>query len=435
MTARPRARKRDGGSFLAVGRRLGARGVPVLLALGCGLAVGAAPPRVKLGIDVLQGRAFRELRGKRVGLIANPASVDGQGRSTIDILHRAIGLEVEALFAPEHGIDGRAGAGEEVRDTRHAATGLKVYSLYGPGPVRRPTPAMLKRMDALVYDLQDAGFRAYTYISTLGLAMESCGQAGIEFVVLDRPDPLGGLRVEGPMLDLRFKSFVGQWPVPLVYGLTPGELARMIAGEKWIAHPPKVTVVEMEGWRREMTWQDTGLKWHPPSPGVLTPRRCFYLPAMALLANIGGVSVGFGTATPYECLAAPWFNANQLCDWFRHRGIPGVSFTPVRFTPTRGAYAGHEVEGVHIRFTDPARAPLVALNFYGLEAARKLGRRDLYAQAVKAGHSFGMFDKVNGTDATRKALAAGRGASEIIASWAADEAAFRQKRRKYLLYP
>lgn len=414
-----------------------ARTAGIVAWLGAGwlaAAPAATPGPVETGIDVLQTRAFRELRGKRIGLIAHPASVDHQGRSSIEILHRAVGLEVGALFAPEHGIDGKAPAGKEFPDTIHAGTGLKVYSLYGPGPVRQPTPAMLQGLHALVYDLQDVGFRAYTYISTMGLAMESCGRAGIEFVVLDRPNPLGGLRVEGPMLKPRFKSFVGQWPVPLVYGLTAGELARMIAGEGWIAHPPKVTVVAMRGWRRSMTWGDTGLKWHATSPGVQNERRCFYLPAMSLLAHIGGVSVGFGTARPYECLAAPWFNADQLAGWFRQRRLPGVTADPVHFTPTRGMYAGQKVHGVHLRFTDPARAPLVALNFYGLEAARRLGRRNLYAQAVQAGRSFALFDKLTGDDAIRDALAAGRSAAEIIAAWSVGEEKFRQQRRKYLLY-
>lgn len=387
------------------------------------------------GVDALQGRAFRELRGKRVGLIANPASVNREGRSTIDILHRAVGLEVGALFGAEHGVEGKHGAGQEFRDGVHVPTGLPMYSLYGPGAVRAPTPAMLKNLDALVYDLQDVGFRAYTYISTMGLAMESCGAAGVEFVVLDRPNPLGGLRVEGPMLDPKFKSFVGQWPVPLIYGMTPGELARMIAGEKWVATPPKVTVVRMQGWDRGMTWQDTGLEWRPTSPGVQSADRCFYLPAMSLLADIGGVSVGFGTAWPYECLAAPWFQADQLCGWLKTRGLPGVDFVKVDFIPTRGAYAGQKVQGARIHFTDPARAPLVPLNFYAMEAARRLGGRDLYASAAKNRTSFGMFDKINGTDRTRAALKAGRSAAEIIASWAAGEDIFRRKRQKYLLYP
>ncbi|MCP5522588.1 MAG: DUF1343 domain-containing protein [Verrucomicrobiales bacterium] len=403
----------------------------VLTALTVVVAAGTVQP----GIDVLQSRAFRELRGKRVGLIANPASVNREGRSTIDILHRAVGLEIGALFGPEHGVEGKHDAGVEFPDGVHVPTGLPMYSLYGPGAVRAPTAAMLKNLDALVYDVQDTGVRNYTYISTMGLAMEACGAAGVEFVVLDRPNPLGGLRIEGPMLDPKFKSFVGQWPIPLLYGLTPGELARMIAGEKWIATPPKLTIVRMQGWNRTMTWQDTGLDWRATSPGVPSAERCFYLPAMSLLADIGGVSVGFGTSMPYECLAAPWFNANQLCDWLQGRGLPGVRFLPVKFTPTRGAYAGQEVQGARIRFTDLARAPLVSLNFYAFEAARRLGGRDLYASAAKHRTSFSFFDKINGTDQTRAALKAGKSAAEIIASWAAGEESFRRKRARYLLYP
>src|SRR5216117_1726851 len=220
--------------------------------------------QVQLGSDVLAANGFRELQGKRVGMITNPSGVNRNGESTIDLLRNAPGVKLVALLGPEHGVYGDVKAGENIRDKTDQRTGLPVHSLYGA--TRKPTPAMLKGLDALVYDLQDTGVRSYTFISTMGLAMEACAQARVEFVVLDRPNPLGGERVEGPMLDERSRSFVGQWKLPYAYGMTCGELARMINGEGWIKSPCKLTVIPMKGWHRLMVWRDTGLAWAPTSP-------------------------------------------------------------------------------------------------------------------------------------------------------------------------
>ncbi len=394
----------------------------------------AAQAEVRLGSDVLAARDFKELRGKRVGLIANQTSVNGRGESTIDRLRHASGVRLVRLFALEHGLDGKVAAGVEFKDSVHAATGLPVKSLYGPGPTRRPTPAMLKGLDALVYDIQDTGIRPYTYISSMGLAMEACAAAGVEFVVLDRPNPLGGLRVEGPMLDPRFRSFVGQWEIPLIYGLTCGELARMINGEGWISNRCKLTVIAMQGWRRSMTWPDTRLPWHPTSPNVRSFDAAIGLPATGPVGEIGGLNIGLGSDYPFQCLAAPWLDAGKMAAYLNGLHLGGVKFIPVSFKSTRGAYAGSMVHGVRLEFTDGATAPLAAINYYVLDTARKVCRRDLFAEAVKAGRSFAMFDKVNGTDAVRKALQAGKSAASIVASWHSGEAAFRAKRRKYLIY-
>lgn len=397
--------------------------------------LAAAPARVRLGCEELAARGFRELQGKRVGLIANQTSVDAAGKPTWEHLRQAPGVSLVALFAPEHGLAGDLPAGKEFTNTVHRPTGLPVFSLYGPGPTRKPTPAMLRGLDVLVYDLQDTGYRAYTYISTLGLAMEACGAAGVEFVVLDRPNPLGGLRVEGPRLNPAFRSFVSQWNVPLIYGLTPGELARMINGEGWITNRCRLTVVPMAGWQRSMTWPDTGLPWVPPSPNVRSFATALGLPATGLAGEVGGLNIGLGGDYPFRCFAAPWLNGQKLATHLNRLRLPGVRFNPFSHRPTRGAYAGQTVHGVWIEFSDPARAPLAALNFYALEAARKLAGRDLLAEAVKGGKSLNLFDKLLGGDQTRKALEAGRPAAEIVASWKAEEAAFRQRRRPYLLYP
>jgi uncharacterized protein YbbC (DUF1343 family) len=406
--------------------------LPALLAV---FLAWRAQAEVRLGSDVLAARDFQELRGKRVGLIANQSSANARGVSTIQRLRQAPGVMLVALFAPEHGIDSDLPAGREFTNSIHRATGLPVYSLYGPGPVRRPTPAMLKGLDVLIYEVQDTGFRPYTYISTMGLAMDACGAAGVRFMVLDRPNPLGGQRVEGPLLDPAFRSFVGQWDIPLIYGLTAGELARMINGERWISNRCQLTVVAMTGWKRSMTWRDTGLRWTPTSPNVRTFATALGLPATGLVGEIGGLNIGLGGPHPFQCFAAPWLDANKTATFFNGLKLPGVRFHPVTFTSPRGAYNGQTVQGARIEFTAPATAPLAALNFHALDAARKLGRRDLFAEAQKAGKSFAMFDKVVGTDKVRRALQAGQSAASIVASWKAGEDAFRRRRQSYLLYP
>ncbi|MHB9009131.1 MAG: exo-beta-N-acetylmuramidase NamZ family protein [Limisphaerales bacterium] len=408
---------------------------PILLvALGLMAGVLAAEPKVRLGSEVLAARGFKELRGKRVALITNQTGVNRAGRSTIDLLRAAPGVRLVALMAPEHGLRGTYGAGQEFRDETDPATGLKVFSLYGPGPTRKPTPAMLKGIDAVVYDLQDLGVRSYTYISTLGLAMEACGAAGVEFVVLDRPNPLGGLRVEGPPLNPRFRSFVGQWNVPYAYGLTCGELARMLNGERWITNRPSLTVVPLEGWQRSMVWRDTGLPWVATSPNVQTAGAGLHLVSTGVLGELGGVSIGMGTDSPFQLVGAPWLNAAKFCDVMSGYRLPGVRFTPVRFTPTRGMFKDQSVPGARIVMVSPATAPLVALNYYLLEAVKKTSGRDLFAEAVKRGKNFTMFDKVTGSDVTRKDLQVGRSARRIVESWRDFEESFRQRRARHLLY-
>ena len=400
-----------------------------MLCLGVG-SVRAA--EVKLGNEVLARGGFKVLQGKRVGLLTNPSGVNRNLESTIDLLRSAPGVKLAALFGPEHGIYGDVPAGDKVESRTDPRTGLPAYSLYGA--THQPTPDMLKDLDALVYDLQDTGCRSYTYISTMGVTMDACGEAGIEFIVLDRPDPLGGVRIEGPLVEDKFRSFVGHWDVPYVYGLTCGELARMLNGEHWIKHPCKLTVVRMAGWKRSMVWRDTGLPWVPSSPHVPHGDSALYQVATGMLGEIGGVSTGIGYTLPFECIAAPGLDPYRLAELLNGYNLPGVRFKPTTYKPYYFTFKDELVGGVQIFFTDPARAPLTALNFYALEALKRGGGHDLFAEAMEAGKSFNMFDKVNGTDATRKALQAGTSAAEIVASWKPGEDAFRQKRKPYLLY-
>lgn len=399
------------------------------------LALTAAPAAaapVRLGNEVLADGGFKVLRGKKVGLITNPSGVTRELVSTIQLLREAPGVELKALFGPEHGIYGDVPAGDKVESRTDQRTGLPVHSLYGA--TRRPTPAMLEGLDALVYDLQDTGCRSYTYISTMGEAMEACGEAGIEFIVLDRPNPLGGQRVEGPKLEAGFRSFVGRWDVPYVYGMTCGELARMINREGWLKKSCRLSVVPMKNWRRSQTWRDTGLPWVPTSPHVPHGESPLFQVATGMLGEIGGVSTGIGYTLPFQCVAAPGVDSHALAAALNGCGLRGVRFFPITYQPYYFTFKDQVIGGVEVFFTEPATAPLTAVNFYALEAVRRVAGLDVFAEAVKNGKSFGMFDKVNGTDATRKALQAGVPAGEIVAAWAPGEAAFRKARAKYLLY-
>ena len=388
---------------------------------------------VKLGDEVLAAHGFKELAGKRVGLLTNPSGVNRNLETTVDLLLHAPGVKLVALFGPEHGIYGEVGAGEKVTNSVDAHTGLKVFSLY---PKHKPTPEMLSGVDAMVYDLQDTGCRSYTFITTMGMAMEACAEAGIEFVVLDRPDPLGGRRVEGLPAEEKFRSSVSKWPVPYVYGLTCGELARMINGEGWISKPCQLTVVPLKNWRRAMTWKDTGLPWVPTSPHVPHDDSPLYLVATGMIGELGdtNVSIGIGYTLPFECVAAPGVDMHKLAAALNGYQLPGIRFQPVSYKPFYGPFKNEEVSGVQIHFTDAARAPLTAVNFYAIEALKKTAGLDVFAKAVETKRGVAMFDKVNGSDQPRRLLQAGEPAAEIVAGWKSGEDAFRAERAKYLLY-
>ncbi len=395
-------------------------------------AVFSSQAAVKLGNEVLAASHFKVLQGKRIGLLTNPSGVNANLESTVDVLRAAPGVKLVALFGPEHGIYGDVPAGDKIESRTDPRTGLPVYSLYGA--TYKPTPEMLRGLDAMVYDLQDTGCRSYTFISTMGVAMEACAETGVEFIVLDRPNPLGGERLEGPLLDPKFRSMVSRWDVPYVYGLTCGELARMMNGEGWLKKPCKLTVVPMKGWRRGMVWRDTALPWVPTSPHVPHGESALFQVATGMLGEIGGVSTGIGYTLPFQCIAAPGIDPEKLAAALNAYRLRGVRFKPVTYKPYYFSYKDEMVGGVQVYFTDATHAPLTAVNFYALEALKRVADRDLFAQAIEAKKSFGMFDKVNGTDATRKALQAGTPAAEIVASWKTGEDMFRQKRKPYLLY-
>lgn len=388
-------------------------------------ALPAAPARaaaVALGVDVLQQSRFDILRGKRVGLVTNQTGVDSRGVRTRLILHRAPGVRLVALYTPEHGLDGTEKAGAHVASRKDPLTGLTAHSLYGP--TRKPTPEMLRGVDALVFDMQDIGCRSYTYISTMAKCMEAAGELGIEFIVLDRPNPLGGLRVEGPGISKPWISFVGQLPVPYVHGMTAGELARMANANGWTGPRCRLTVVPMRGWRRGMLWRDTGLPWVRTSPNIPYAESPAYYVATGIFGSLGGVDIGIGTREPFQIAAAPWIKPESLAAAMSRKSLSGVAFRPGR---TAGGNPGVRIS------LDPRHASnLTAINIYLIDEFNRRTSRSLFARTSKSGLS--LFHKVCGGTEIREKLQRGVPPGEIVRSWEAGARRFEAARRPYLLY-
>lgn len=390
-------------------------------------------PPVKPGIDVLRERNFDILRGKRVGLITNPTGISYDMTSTIDILYNAPGVQLVALFGPEHGVRGDVEAGKYVEFYNDRATGLPVYSLYGK--TRKPTPEMLKGIDMLVYDIQDIGVRSYTYISTMGLAMEAAAEAGIAFVVLDRPDPLTGLIVTGPMLELKYKSFVGAFPVPYVYGMTAGEMAQMVNGEGWLngGRRCSLTVVKMEGWKRSMWWDETGLEWVPTSPHVPHAHTTIHYVLTGLLGELGTANQGVGYTLPFELIGAPWVKGGELASYLNSKNLPGVIFRPMWYKPFYFDTSGIRYEGVQVHVRDRARLDMTQVQIHILSALLRVYPNWNIFERAKPDR-LQMFDKVVGTYDVRRWLAASMEPDEIVSHLDQARASFMIKRERYLLY-
>jgi uncharacterized protein YbbC (DUF1343 family) len=373
----------------------------------------------KTGIDVFEDQNFAPLRGKRIGLITNQTGVDSRGRRTVDVLAHADGVKLVALFSPEHGIAGKLDTAT-IGNTTDAATGLKIYSLYGDS--RRPTDQVLQGLDALVFDIQGAGVRFYTFITTMGYCMEAAAKHKISFFVLDRPDPLGGEKIEGPMLDPSRISFVGYFRLPVVYAMTLGELARMFAAENKMGLD--LHVIAMRNWRRSQTYDETGLTWIPPSPNLRTINEAFLYPGVEILQP-AGVSVGRGTATPFEQLGAPWIRSDVLLNSLNPRQIPGVRFSAASFTPSDGLYKGEVCAGVKLEITDRDAFDSIRV---GLEIADALHR--LYPERFQVTKLMDLL----ASQTTVDGLITYQAPAGIIASWASELAQFRLLRVKYLIY-
>lgn len=393
----------------------------------------AADYRVKPGIETLRDSGFEALKGKRVGLITNPTGIDNSFNATIDILDKAEGVELVALFAPEHGVRGDITAGATVGNSTDPSTGVKVYSLYGA--TKKPTPAMLDGIDALVYDIQDNGCRSYTFISTMAMAMEQCARLGKEFVVLDRPNPLGGNKVEGLCTDPDDISFVGYLPIPYIYGLTPGELARMIVGENMLKSdkPLKLTVIPMEGWERDMLFEDTAMPWVLPSPHLPTPQTAIFYPATGIAGELDYLSIGVGYTLPFRTFAAPWIDAAKLTEKLNSMEIPGVAFRPIHYKPYYGFKRGENLQGVELYVTDYDAAPLTLVQFYVMEALAQLypAHKALTHAPVKR---LSMFDKVTGSKKVRPTFFKNYKVADLLPLWNRDLDSFKATKEKYHLY-
>jgi len=389
-----------------------------------------ADAQVKTGIDVLSENGFELLLGKRVGLVTNPTGVDRELNSTIDILHKHVNLT--ALFGPEHGVRGDYSAGDHVSDQVDPQTGVPVYSLYGKN--RKPSAEVLENVDVIVYDIQDIGARSYTYISTMGLVMEAAAELGKEVVVLDRPNPLNGNRVEGPLVEEGYHSFVSQYKIPYLYGLTCGELAIYLNAEGLLKGGVrcKLRVVPMKGWTREMTFDQTGLQWVPTSPHIPDYRTAFYYPATGIIGELDPNMIGIGYTLPFQLLVTDSIDAVQLSKAMNGLNLSGVIFRPIYIKPYYMAKKGKSLQGVQIHITDLSSVNLTEIQFWFLQEAHKLdpsfnpfrGKENRYQ----------MFDKVVGSDQFRTAFLRDFNFAALQDYWYHDAVTFQQKSSTYYLY-
>ncbi len=398
-----------------------------------GLVPLTAGGEVVSGAERLAAGGFSSLENQRAGLITNHTATVGD-RHLADLLHESPAVALTALFGPEHGIRGDAPAGARIDDDVDSATGVPVHSLYGE--IRKPTPGMLEEVDVLLFDIQDVGARFYTYISTMGYGMQAAAEKGIPFVVLDRPNPLGGDLVEGFVLEPGHESFVGLYPIPVVHGMTVGELALMIQGEGMLEglEHLDLTVVEAEGWQRSMRWPSTGWRWNPPSPNIpdfetalIYPGACFFEGTTA--------SEGRGTREPFRVVGAPWIDSGELAADLNARNIPGLAFEAVTFTPvaiegmaTRPKFRDVEIHGVRHIVEEPEAIRPVEAGVHLLDAflAQAPDRGDFFREA--------RMERLAGTSRLHRSLLEGKTPDDIAASWAEGVAAFRELRAPYLRY-
>jgi uncharacterized protein YbbC (DUF1343 family) len=374
--------------------------------------------RVQTGLDVLESQKFAPLRGKHIGIITNHTGLDSQGKSTIELLAHAPGVQVVAIFSPEHGLGGQLD--ERLSSSKDPSTGLHVFSLYGE--TLRPTDEMLKGVDTLVFDIQDAGVRFYTYTVTMAYAMEEAAKRNIAFYVLDRPNPLGGEIIEGPMLDPDKTNFVAYFPIPVRYALTIGELAQFFNSENHIN--ADLYVIAMKNWHRNYFFESTGVRWIPPSPNLRTLKGSIVYPGLEILQN-AGVSVGRGTEAPFEEFGAPWMDSEKVASALNAAHLPGLKFVTQPFIPVSGLYAGKRCNGVGIRIADRAAVRSMRL---GLEIAAQLQK--MYPQNFDASKTVVLL----GNAETVQKLKDGASPADIVAGWQPSLSDYDKTRRRYLLY-
>ena len=402
----------------------------LLLALSVSASM-SAQTKVKPGIEVLRDGGFAQLQGKRVGLITNPTGIDNDLKSTIDILHEAPGVTLPALFSPEHGVRGDVHAGDHVGTSTDPSTGVTVYSIYGK--TLRPSAEMLKDVDVLVYDIQDIGCRSYTFISTMGNAMQACAELGKEFMVLDRPNPVSGNKVEGNLVEKDCESFVSRFPIPYLYGLTPGELARYLNEEGILGKKVDLTVVPMQGWKRDMTFARTGMPWVLPSPHIPTPETAVYYPMSGILGELGYMSIGVGYTEPFKLFCAEWIDAPELARRLNALNLPGLKFRPIYIKPFYAVGQGQNLQGVELYVTDIESAPLSLTQFYVMQELAQM-YPDRKAMDKADPKRFNMFDKVCGSKEIRKLFGKNHNVADIVEYWNKDNESFRKASSAYYLY-
>lgn len=392
---------------------------------------------VLTGIDVLEANGFQQLKGKKVGLVTNPTGINKDLVSTVDVLFNAEGVELVALYGPEHGVRGDVHAGDHVSGNSDPKTGLPVHSLYGK--TVKPTPEMLEGLDAIVYDIQDIGCRSFTYISTMGKVMEAAADLDLEVIVLDRPNPLGGEKIEGPIVEEGFFSFVSQFEIPYVYGLTCGELAMLLNEEGLIKDKQgnvkkcKLTVVPMEGWSRDMIFEDTKLPWVLPSPHIPQPASAFFYPATGIVGDLGCYSIGVGYTLPFQMIAVEGVDADKVAENLNALQLKGVKFRPINVKPFYAVGKGTDLQGVQIYITDVKEAALTDIQFYVMEVIAEM-YPEKAAFKVASDKRYRSFDIVTGSDYFRKTFSENHKFSDIKERWYEDVDFFRELSKKYYLY-
>lgn len=379
-------------------------------------------PKVKLGVDRLMENPDI-LKGKRVGLITNPTGINAERTSIVDLFDQSDDFELTALYGPEHGVRGDAQAGSTVSSYVDEVTGLPVYSLYGA--TKKPTAEMLKDVDVLVFDIQDVGTRYYTYIYTMAYAMEAAAENGIPFVVLDRPNPQGGLRVDGPVLDPDYSSFIGLYPIPLKHGMTVGELAQLFNSEYHIQ--ADLEVVKMKGWKRSMMYEDTGLPFVMPSPNMPTTDTVNVYPATGLFEGTN-LSEGRGTTKPFQLIGAPYIQAHEYAKELNDLDLPGVAFRAASFTPTFSKHAGKLTHGVEVYVTDPARFESTKTGIAMIQTAHNLYPDDFAFLAND------FITKLTGNAYVKDMILEGAPLDEILTKIEDERDAFLPIRKDYLMY-
>lgn len=385
---------------------------------------------VKTGIEVLREDGFKVLEGKRVGLTTNPTGVDSQLKSTIDILWEAPNVNLVALYGPEHGVRGNVHAGDHVDNEVDKKTGLKMYSLYGK--TKKPNKEMMDEIDVMVYDIQDNGCRSYTYISTLGMLMEACIEHGKELVVLDRPNPLGGNKIEGCLVEDGYISFVSQFKIPYLYGQTPGELALYLNATDY-ENKCKLIVVKMKGWKRDMTWDETGLEWIVASPHVPHGQSAVFYPVTGIFGEFGYISIGVGYTLPFEVMGAPWISADTLSEALNALNLPGVYFRPIYYKPYYSTFKGELCQGVQIHILDYEVARLSEIQFLVVQELMRLWPEKDWFELCNQ-KRFNMFDKVCGTNKIREEFGKRYQWEDIREYWYKDVENYRKASSKYYLY-